>query len=150
MDIALHVEGAETARQHLADMAGRISDFSPIWPEVKDIVQRHTDRWLSSSGEGTFAPLAASTLKKRPRRSNRPLDKSGELWDSLTSDTNYTYFVYDASKCEIGTSADWAHWHMYPRAHMPARPPIKATDELKRDVASALRGYVKTGQTRFA
>ena len=147
MDINLRYEGAETAKQHLLDMAGRVDDFTPIWPEVKAEVQRHNDAWLSSQGEGSFEPLKPSTLKKKPRRSNRPLDKSGELWDSLIGDTNLTVFVSEPTRCEIGTSADWAHWHMLPRKHMPARPPLKITERLLNNVKAILRGHVRGRQT---
>lgn len=146
MELGLHVEGADTARQNVTDMADRVTDFTPVWPEVKDIVHRHTEKWLASSGEGTFAPLAPST-PRTGRRSERPLDKEGTMWDSLVGDTNYTYFVYDASKCEIGTSADWAHWHMYQRKHMPARPPLPPVENIIRDVNALFRGYVREGQT---
>lgn len=146
MDISIRVEGAETAKRHLLDMAERITDFRPVWPEVKAIVQRHEARWLGSSGEGTFAPLLPSTLKKGNRRSNRPLDKTGTMWDSLAGDTGYTFFSSEPHRCEIGTSTDWAHWHMFPRKHMPARPPVHITEGLIRDVNAVLRAHVRGGQ----
>ena len=128
--------------------AEAVTDFTDAWPEVKDVVQRHEARWLGSSGEGTFAPLAPSTLAQGHRRSNRPLDKTGTMWDSLVGDTNFTIFTFTTTRCEIGTSAGWTHWHMYPRKHMPARPPLPPiTDELKRDVNAVLRAHVRGGQT---
>jgi len=147
MDLSLRVEGAETAKQNLTAMAEAVTDFTSAWPEVRAVVQRHEARWLGSSGEGTFAPLAASTKKKGGRRSDRPLDKTGTMWDSLVGDTNYTYFVAEPTRCEIGTSASWTHWHMFPRKHMPARPPVHVTEQLIRDVNAVLRGHVRGGQT---
>lgn len=145
-EMGIRVEGAETARQRVVDMANRVDDFSPVWPEVKDVVQRHSDKWLSSSGEGSFPPLAPSTIAKGNRRSNRPLDKTGTGWDSLVGDTTFTIFTHTSTRCEIGTAADWMHWHMFPRKHMPARPPVKITEQLKSDVKHVLMGHVRGAQ----
>lgn len=143
MDLILRYEGADTVELELRGMIDRVLDFTPVWPEVKAEVQHRNDMWLSSEGEGSFPPLKDSTLKKKPRRSNRPLDKSGAMWDSLIHDTPLTVFVSEPTRCEIGTSADWAHWHMEKRKHMPARPPIKMTQLLKDNVTTILRDYVR-------
>ncbi len=145
MDLSLRTEGAETAKQKLTAMADAITDFTPVWPEVKAVVQRHEAKWLASRGEGSFPPLAPSTLKQGHRRSDRPLDKTGTMWDSLVGDTSHTYFVSEPLRCEIGTRAGWTHWHMFPRKHMPARPPVHATEELIRDVNAVLRAHVRSG-----
>jgi hypothetical protein len=149
MDISLRTEGTQGIKTRLANMANALSDFRPVWPEVKALVQRHEAKWLTSEGEGTFAPLAASTIKKDKRRSSHPLDLTGTMWDSLTMDTAYTYFAPEQFRCEVGTSAGWAHWHMFNRAHMPARPPIKFTEQLGRDVGAVLRGHVRGTQMRM-
>lgn len=148
MEISLRTEGIQTVKAHLNVMANALSDFRPVWPEVKSVVQKHERAWLSSEGEGTFAPLMPETAK-RPRRSSHPLDKTGTMWDSLTMDTGYTYFAPEQYRCEIGTSADWARWHMRDRLHAKARPPLAMTQPLIRDVGFVLRGHVRGTQTRM-
>lgn len=148
MELSLRVEGSQIARQKLEGMASRLTDLRPCGPEIKMVVQRHESKWLGSEGEGTFAPLAASTLKRR-RRSHHPLDKTGTGWDSLVMDTGFTFYAVSQYVIEVGTSADWMHWHMFPRVYTPARPPIHATPTLIADVGGVFRAYVRGTQTRL-
>lgn len=134
----------------LNQMADNISDFTPVWPEVKAVVQKRIRAWIYSRGEGSFPPLKDSTLRKRPRRSNMPLDKTGTLIDSLVADTSFT--IYDASptRMELGTSADWAHWHMIDRKHMPKRRPLPPiSDAMKSDIRRIIKAHVRSGQGRL-
>ena len=151
MEITLKSEGTAQIIARLETMADNVTDFTEAWPEVKAVILNYQGDYFRTSGFGTFAPLKSSTLKRKNRRTPRPFDTNAhDMWDSFIG--TGPDFYYDASKTrmEIGVEGGPAHWHTKPRKHMEARPPIRVTPRLRREVKGVLKGHVLKRGAVFA
>lgn len=105
----------------------------------------------ASAGDGTWAPLAESTVKARERRGETPLDIlriSGSIESSLArDDENHVLETTDKSIIE-GTRHRLARYHQDGTERMPARPIIvapteEALDAMRTELANGLREAVE-------
>jgi hypothetical protein len=144
MEVNIKTEGASLVKAHLDAKAERLGNFEFVWPKVKDAVIQYQKDYLASRGFGTFAGLKPSTLKRKNRRSNNPFDTtSHQMWDSFIGVGPDFYYEADGNRMEIGVRAGPAHWHMLPRKHMPARPPIRMTPRLRREIRDVINRFIK-------
>lgn len=105
----------------------------------------------ASAGDGTWAPLAESTVKARERKGETPLDIlriTGSIESSLERDNpNHVLETTDNSVIE-GTAHRLARFHQDGTSRIPARPIIVAPteetiDAMKNALANGLRETIE-------
>ena len=73
----------------LAELLGKIRDFSPVLETAGGLLEEGIREWFTSQGEGTWAELSPATVRDRFRRGygpNNPLVRSGDLLAALTEE----------------------------------------------------------------
>lgn len=146
MGLRLEVSGAVETRAKLARFTRLIRDFDLLWDRYAAIMAEVEKAWFASKGDGTWAPLAKSTLAKKVLPSYRsrgkrgpfyggPLIATGQLHRELTSVTagevgqgRSSLGTFTRSTFSWGTDDDVADYHDKGRVKpnfMPARPPIQ-------------------------
>lgn len=132
------VDTSELDRE-LADIEGRVLDYTPITPVLADIlVACVSDEW-DSAGRGRWAPLAASTLYKRRKKGlgAEILKNTGRSAGSVRgeSDANSASAVTDVATMVFHVS-DAA------RSLIPLRNPFDVEDAAWGDLSLALGEYI--------
>jgi phage gpG-like protein len=122
MGLRVELVGTDRLRYALAHFAVEISDYGPLWDRFEAIMSETTRSWFDSSGDGTWAPLARSTLvaKEREGFPPDPLIRTGNLVRSFDADTTGDVFSW-------GTDDPVADYHEDGRSGsnpMPARSPL--------------------------
>jgi phage virion morphogenesis protein len=122
----------------LAKLAAPPADLGPLLEQVAAALQAGTVRrfglGVSPQGVG-WAPLAASTRKKRRRRAGQPLQDTGRLLGSIT-----TRAAPPASVTQTA-GAPYAGFHQGGTRRIPARPFLGPSDEDVRAVAGLIADY---------
>lgn len=77
----------------------------------------------ASAGDGTWRPLAKSTLADRRKKDKRILRRSGRIYASLTPGNSGNRIQVLPTKVECSILAPvYAKYHQNGTSHMPARP----------------------------
>lgn len=123
-------------------------DMLKAGPKVGAVVARHIRRQFTTKGAhfGTpWKPLAKSTLKEKARKGfpKSPLVRTGQMKAGVTKQPlDIEWFTN--SSAHLGTDrkkAVWQHYgtHRNGRRHIPPRPILKLTPDLKQDIVDVLR-----------
>jgi hypothetical protein len=123
------------ATKILVGMTARMARLADLYPEMEqasELFYDETRAWYDSRGDGTWAPLAASTIaaKISQGRSDpgRPLYAEGNLRESATSASGpYSYRIIDHRSVIMGVDWDVGGWQIpmilsYGDSRIPARP----------------------------
>ena len=120
----------------------RAADLTPVMAVVAEHLVAAVNDELESAGNGRWAPLAESTLKKRRKegRGAQVLKDTGRLAASIRADAGPDF-------AEASTDVGYAVYHASeaPRALIPLRNPFDLPDEVLDEatdilVAELLRG----------
>ncbi len=140
--LSISYSGGKDPVVELDGMIQRLSDFTPIWPKVRQTVNEHQKEIFATSGFGSYAPLKPSTLKKK-RRSSKPFDTiSRRMVNSMTGLTGDSIYIITPTSCIIGTKGP-AIYHQTGTGRMARRPFFMITDKLIEAVNKILRDYVE-------
>lgn len=149
MGLRLNITGLKKAELSLARFADLIDDYGPLWERYIAIMTEVELEWFASKGNGTWAPLAKSTVKRKPKTTKwyksrgqygpfplDPLIATGKLLEELTDPSEAAEIgqgrtslgTFDVKSLSWGTDDPIAEYHWDGRTtpnFMPARPPIQ-------------------------
>ena len=138
----------------LRGMSERLKDLTPAMEAGAQAIVKHvSDRFRSATDpEGAaWKPLAASTVARRRKRSDRILQDTGILKNSITATSN-------AKSITFGTNVPYAGPHQFGTRKMPRRaflpvgldgksfPDVGPAKALVDRIARYIRAYVMTGK----
>lgn len=147
--LKITVDGAEKLQLALSRTAEAITDFSPVWNEVRtaffEIEQDQFQSGGAKGASGTWAALSPKTEAIKIQKYGTfallagPLIATTRLYKSLTRSTEDTIFETTKTTMAIGTSVPYAKFHQRGTRRMPARPPIDLSDKQKDDLSKVIK-----------
>lgn len=146
MALRLELAGVVETRERLRALIDELDDMSPLWGMYAEIMAATEAAWFSSEGEGSWPPLAASTIREKARLGYTadPLIRTGDLLASLTNPAvameigqgRSTLGTFTRNAMTWGTSVEdergreYAHYHQHtdpntgePRPDYGVHPP---------------------------
>lgn len=154
------IDGDRQARALLRQMSARADDASPAWPAVGDVIAEQVGLQFDSEGShfGTpWDPRKPPTARTeqpgeqgfdplRPDFGGGPLlVETGRLRDSFTS-RPMSVEQYARQRAVFGSDDYRAPFHHDGTSDTPARPILRATDDLAEDVSDVLARYIIEGR----
>ena len=139
VDVAVDTTELE---KKLAGWRKRTADLTPVMAVIAEHLVAAVNDQFESAGDGKWAPLAPSTLKKRRKegRGAQVLKDTGRFAASIRADAGPDF-------AEASTDVGYAVYHVSeaPRALIPLRNPFDLPDEVLDEatdilVAELLRG----------
>ena len=132
----------------LHGLTGAMNDLRPVWQvihadffQIEEVQfgnqgERGGEKWPELS-----EPYATRKEKKYP--GNPILVASGRLVGSLVATAGEHRFFSEPRQMTVGTAVPYAVLHETGTKHMPARPPIKISDEDQTRWLGALSEYIE-------
>ncbi len=140
--IVMDPSGAELAAG-MERWANLVPDFSEAWPHATDLIHRHNSRTFRTRGAGTgdrrrwvrLSP-AYRARKARDFPGRGLLVRTSALRDALTGSGSGSRVKRTKDSLEVGIKGPAAEYGKYhqtgvPSRHLPARPPIKFSRNLR-------------------
>jgi hypothetical protein len=110
--IALETVGITEALVRNQLRMRRLEDMTPEMDAAGGAVYAATRSWMESNGDGSWPPLAASTIARKAAQGygdpERPLYAEGNLFDSATSPSGVHAFHINLSEHSLVLGVDWA------------------------------------------
>lgn len=150
----LHVEvfGEEVISRRLLRFANDLRDMRSSWGRIARILRRATARNFATQGSSSgsaWPPLAESTLKAKAAKGqpSRILVATGLLEGSLLGTGQGHVERRLPQMFEWGSDVPYGQFHMTGTSRMPARPPVRLTMAVKREITRELqRGLVEAAR----
>lgn len=141
MELKIEVFGDVQVSRKLLRWAGRVTDASPAFREIAQLLRRYERRQFTSQGafaSGGWAPDAESTVRLKAAKGLDPriLHATGDLEQSLTGSSGGHVEVVAAHQLVFGTSVPYARFHQTGTSRMPRRRPLEIRE---RDRAELVR-----------
>lgn len=148
-------------RARLEAFALKVRDFTPLWQSLTEIMIDHEREWFDTEGNGTWAPLAPSTLEWKEAHGfpPDPMIRTGALFDSLTSPVaagfeqgRSTLGTFTEKTFSWGTDVTNRRGQPYPVYHqdgpehnpaLPVRNVIEVTPALEARVHEAMDDFIR-------
>ena len=146
----LNVVGAENTYLLLKDVNMKLTDLRPAWEGIEKLLEKDVNAAFESGGaaiEETWAPLAPSTLKRKPKVCGtiRKLICTGRLWNSLrVSSDGFHISRKEKLLFEFGTSVPYAIYHQAGTRKMPRRKFLMVSPKTMPAIANLLKKYIVT------
>lgn len=135
MQLQLEVLGEEIISRRLLRFAHRVQDARPAFRKIAVMLDQAKERQFATEGAyggEKWAPLADSTLRSKP--SGLPiLVRTGALKGSFKARRVLPQVL------EWGSDVPYGVYHMHGTSRMPARPPLKLPEGLKRSIVRELQ-----------
>ncbi len=151
-DVALRFEfeahGDKLVSREILDMGDRALDARPAFRLIADDFRQFERARFDSRGEGTWRPLAPSTIAEKARKGQDPriLHATGRLRASLTErEDPDAYERIFPNFMLFGSSVPYAHYLQTGTRKMPARKPLGFTEEQKVTTLKHLQRYIVHG-----
>lgn len=130
MPIHIVIQDADVVLNQFTTLIRKLDNPRSALEDVRKDFFDVERRWFSSEGEGTWAPLSASTLRSKPR-GDGILVRTGALRASLTqAGARYGYNRINRATLFLGTTHPAASFHELgaPRANLPRRELIGVSE----------------------
>jgi phage gpG-like protein len=137
--------GDKLVSRELLDMGDRALDARPAFRLIADDFREFEAERFDSRGEGTWAPLAASTVREKAQRGLDPrvLHATSALRISLTKKlAKGSYSRVFPNFMLFGSTVPYAHFLQTGTRAMPARKPLGFTEAQKVTVLKRLQRHV--------
>lgn len=109
IDIESYCLGLHEAEDRLDAMIAALDDMHGPLGEILDDFHHHTAQWMLSSGDGTYPPLEASTIRNKVASGSPfpglPLFETGALFASAIGDGPFT--LEGVGRMEAFEGLDW-------------------------------------------
>lgn len=155
MRVSIDKSAMRSTKFRIKAVNTRANNLMPVWPKVGSYLSRSNRKQFTSRGlyYGTpWKPLQPeyALWKLHHGYGRRPLVLSGAMKTSLTS-RPMSVERYHRQSAEYGTNNRLAVFHQYgTRRHgkraIPARPMMKVTPLVRRDIRDIIKTYVTTGK----
>lgn len=132
--LSVEVETRLTALDRLMD---RSTHTRHVLEAVANVVRAHNARYIRTA---RYAPLKPRTIRQKRTRGRpaRPL-VGGDLERSLqTANAPFALTRLNRDLLVVGTKDPVANLHVTGNKRMPARPPVKVTPALRRQIRETL------------
>jgi phage gpG-like protein len=172
MGIRLDVVGAVQLRERLERLQVRIADYDEMWAAIMVLMEEHEAEWFATAGDGSWPPLAQTTIKQKGSRSSNvgpwrdpqagpfppdPLIRTGVLLEELTDARHAAEFgqgrttlgTWTTKTLSWGTDDPVAEYHQEGRtagpgySSMPERPVIVLTPGLLAKIDQAQEAFIE-------
>jgi phage gpG-like protein len=151
---SFEVQGKKEFDRAFNRVEEHISDLRPLWPHVTRTMQDIMEEQFKSEGSkgrgGKWKDLSPAYEKwKSINYAGKPiLQRSGRMFDSLTSKTGDTVLIEEKQEYGFGTNLFYASFHQSGTTNMPARELFSFTDEsrtrLTKGIQRGLLEIIKT------
>lgn len=144
LTLTVDVFGDEQVVRGLSRFADACSDYTPVWPEIRDsfveIEREQFDSQGSRSGQ-TWAALKPSYQAwKEKHFPGRPiLELTGDMKFAMTEGVQANM---EPLRLELGPIPTRATWHQHGTSRMVDRPPVVLTEEDKREWVRTIQRYL--------
>lgn len=155
MSVTIDIKGLRSAQGRLNGMSARAKDLRPMWPKVGSYISQSNRKQFTSRGTyygKAWKPLKPeyAAWKRKQGYGRRPLVISGALKASFTS-RPMSVERYYKKKAVFGSNNELAPYHQYGTRRngkrvIPARPMMKATRKVQRDIAKMMKQYIVDGK----
>lgn len=144
------IEGAREVVRLLDQMRSRTDDLTPAWRAVGDHIAGEVDQQFATQGSHFGTPWD-------PRRPNYGHDmkpdagwnpllvQTGTLRDSFTS-RPMGVERYSPQSATFGSDDYRAGFHHHGTSDIPARPILRATEQMAEDASAILARYITEGR----
>lgn len=149
MKVTLDLLGEDTLSRTLLRPARAATDLGPAFERGLDLVEDEIERQFATEGGGSWAPLAASTVRGKGHA--RILHDTGSLRTAATSGARRTVSAYSAEYAvDEGSAPYWIYHHSKKaRFRLPRRPLLEVGERLKRGIMREIqRELFGTGSLR--
>lgn len=155
MSVTMTVNGGKATIAKLQAMKGRTKRVDPAWKEVGSHIAKQIRDQFRTRGAtfGTpWKPLAPSTVKEKKRKGypRQPLVRTGAMKRGLVS-RPLNVERYQGQMATFGTNSKIALFQhggtkRNGRKHIPARPIMKMTPKLRREIKAILKKHIVKGE----
>ena len=155
MSVTMTVNGGKATIAKLQAMKGRTKRVDPAWREVGSHISKQIKNQFRTRGAtfGTpWKPLAPSTVleKKRKGYPRQPLVRTGKM-KRLVTGRPLEVEQYAGQVATFGTKSKIALFQhggtkRNGKRHIPARPIMKMTPKLRREIRDILKKHVLRGE----
>jgi phage gpG-like protein len=154
MPVHVTFQGGDKFKAELRRKKQRVQKPELAWRKVGRHIAKEIRKQFTSRGAnfGTpWKPLAPSTIREKRRLGYplAPLIRTGEMRREMTGNPMNVEF-YEGRIATFGTNGMKAEWQHFGtdkngKVHIPARPILKATPKLRREVKDIMDEWVKKG-----
>lgn len=129
------VEGQAQFDRSFNRVGKHVEDLRPVWDKIERVFYAIEDEQFKSEGakgrSGKWKSLTRPYAKQKAQKYGvRPiLQRSGDLYRSLTGKTSDTVLIKDKQEFGIGTRLFYAPFHQRGTSKMPAREPVSFADD---------------------
>lgn len=155
MSIKMETTGLHSTKTRVKSMSNRAKDLRPVWPKVGSYLSQSNRKQFTSKGAyygKPWKPLEPeyALWKLRHGYGRRMLVQRGDMKLSFTSRPMSVERYYKQSAV-FGSNNRLAVFHQYGtrrngRRAIPARPMMKATRKVKKDIGHMIGTYVANGK----
>lgn len=127
MVLRFEVAGDQAVEHHLLGIGARAVDMAPVLEVIAERLRLKEADWFASEGDGSWAPLAESTVAYKAANNLRPeiLRATDDLMRSLTEEGAPGQFsIVTPDALIFGTSIDYARYHRDGAGGLPVRNPL--------------------------
>lgn len=144
MRFEFEVHGDKLVSRKLVRFGNRAIDAAPAFRLIADDMRHYETERFDSAGNGTWAPLEASTIAQKARKGLDPriLHATERLRRSLTSDhAPDQELIITPAFMVFGSKVPYAQFHQKGEG-VPTRKPLGFTEGQKRQILRRLQAHV--------
>lgn len=146
------IEGARECAALLRAMRARADNATPAWPAVGDHIAGEVDQQFATQGSHFGTPWDPRSPDYGPGMKpgdgwNPLLVQTGTLRDSFTS-RPMGVERYSPRSATFGSDDYRAKFHHHGTSDIPARPILRATEQMAEDASAILARYITEGRVR--
>jgi hypothetical protein len=153
LEFTFEAYGDKLVRRRMLDVSDRGIDARPAFSQIADDLMVFETRRFDTEGNGTWAPLAPTTVREKAERHLDPriLHATLALRRSLTrrGDPEQTLII-GSSFLVFGSKLKRGVYLQKGTRKMPARKPLGFNELQKRAVVKRLQRFVVTGEVGSA
>lgn len=150
--ISLEVFGEAAISRELLRFGARAADAQPAFEQIANMFYESEKQQFDSEGawaSGGWTPLKPATIAAKARGgwSDKILQRTGEMMESLTTSTSsYGTKHVTSEVLEITSTVPYGVFHQQPngpgKGIIPMRKPVELPDHVKRDMVKVLQAYI--------
>lgn len=149
----VEIKGLRSASQRIKMTGERSESLRPVWPKIERYLREQFLRQFETDGAALgrpWKPLEARYAAEKAAEGLRDiLVSTGGLRASYLGEGRWKVSEQTDSTLRVGSKHPLAHIHQRgtPRGHVPARPVLQVTAEMKREVRKMISDYLMNGTT---
>lgn len=155
--MGVRMVGGGQVKSSVRGLIRRTEDLRPVWPKVGAYMSRTASRQFSTKGAHLGTPWKPLNPEYRQWKVRNGYNRNILI---MTGDMKSTFVgrpmgieKYERDRAEFGSDSQLAIWHQKGtrrngKRHIPARPILKVTTDVRRDVKEIIEDYITKGRER--